>query len=86
MPEPKILKAEHAGLPRILELYRPPHLAEPEPREVDAERAWASLNDSGITTILIAKIAGTLASCCTIVIIPNLTGGAAAYLATTPEP
>ena len=76
MSDPKIRKAEHTDLPGVLKLYRHLHPADPDPNEVDAERAWAALIGSEMTTILVAEIAGTLASSCTIAIIPNLTRGA----------
>lgn len=79
MSDPTIRAAKSADLPRILELYRHPHPADPYPSPSDAETAWAALLGSAMTTILVAEVAGILASSCMIAIIPNLTRGARSF-------
>jgi GNAT superfamily N-acetyltransferase len=63
----------------IQELYR--HLnAEDPPADPDkAGAAWASLLNSGLTTVLVAEIGGELAASCTLVVIPNISRGARPY-------
>jgi GNAT superfamily N-acetyltransferase len=63
----------------IQELYR--HLnAEDPPADPDkAGAAWASLLNSGLTSVLVAEIGGELAASCTLVVIPNISRGARPY-------
>jgi GNAT superfamily N-acetyltransferase len=74
-----IRPAERDDLAGLLDLYRHLHPDDPQLDMETAERTWSSLVGSGLTTIIVAELAGLLVSSCTLAIIPNLTRGARPY-------
>lgn len=78
-PAPVIRTTTNNDLPALLALYRHLHPDEPAPDPAMAERAFAALQSSGLTTIFVAELEGQLVSSCTLAIIPNLTRNARPY-------
>jgi GNAT superfamily N-acetyltransferase len=71
--------AGHADLAGLLDLYRHLQPDDPVPDPAQAEAMWSALMRSDLTTVIVAEVAGVLASSCTLVIVPNLTRGARPY-------
>jgi GNAT superfamily N-acetyltransferase len=71
--------AGHTDLAGLLDLYRHLQPDDPVPDPAQAEAMWSALMRSDLTTVIVAEIAGVLASSCTLVIVPNLTRGARPY-------
>jgi GNAT superfamily N-acetyltransferase len=69
---------EH-DLPAVLALYRDLHPHEPPLETATAERVWAALLGSGLTTVIVAQAAERLVSSCTLAIVPNLSRGGRSY-------
>ncbi len=63
----------------VLALYRHLHPADPDPGISAAEQSWSAILSSGLTTIVVAEIAGRLVSSCALAILPNLSRGARPY-------
>jgi GNAT superfamily N-acetyltransferase len=74
-----IRPASRDDLIAVLDLYRHLHPNDPQLDTARAEVAWSALLGSGLTTVLVADIGGSLVSSCTLAIIPNLTRGARPY-------
>lgn len=74
-----IRPATPADLPGMLALYRHLNPDDPAPGAAEAGAAWAALLGSGLATVLVADAGSTLASSCTLVVVPNLTRGARPY-------
>jgi GNAT superfamily N-acetyltransferase len=67
-------------LPGLLALYRHLHPADPElPITPDLESHWERIYSDPSLHYLVADVDGTLASTCTLTIIPNLTRSARSY-------
>lgn len=63
----------------IQALYRHLNAEDPPADPGQAGPAWASLLNSGLTTVLVAEVDGQLAASCTLITIPNITRGARPY-------
>ena len=72
---PTIRTAASADLPGILSLYR--HLPVLDPTSTMA--AWSALLSSGVNIPVVAELAGTLVSSCTLAMVPNMSRGARPY-------
>ncbi len=67
-------------LPRLLALYRHLHPSDPElPITPHLEAHWERIHSDPSLHYLVAEVNGTLASTCTLAIIPNLTRSARPY-------
>ena len=79
MPKAAIRPAQRDDLAGVLDLYRHLHPDDPRLDAATAERAWSALLDSGLSTVIVAELGGSLVSSCTLAIVPNLTRGARPY-------
>ena len=67
-------------LPELLALYRHLHPSDPElPSTPSLEAHWERIHSDPSLHYLVAEVSGTLASTCTLAIIPNLTRSARPY-------
>jgi GNAT superfamily N-acetyltransferase len=72
--------AESADLSGLLALYRHLHAVDaPLPEATEVERLWATMMAHPGLRLIVAESAGLLVSCCTLVIVPNLTRGCRPY-------
>ncbi len=79
MTDAVIRPARADDLSGIQELYRHLNAEDPPAAPEKAGPAWDSLLNSGLTTVLVAEIAGELAASCTLVVIPNISRNARPY-------
>jgi GNAT superfamily N-acetyltransferase len=75
MRKPAIRVAMYADMAGVLALLRQLNPDDPYPDPAKAEAAWSAMLGSGLVTVLVAEVDGSLAATCTLAIIPNLTRG-----------
>lgn len=74
-----IRTAANADLDGLIALYRHLNHDDPAPEPAQAQTAFAAILASPLTTIFLVEAEGRPVSCCTLVIVPNLTRGARPY-------